>query len=177
MASLFTHAFSALTFSRFFAFQNPPVRIWSLGILCSVLPDLDVITFAFGISYGDFWGHRGFSHSIFFALIFAFLVTLIFFKNIEPRSSKWFAVLGYFFICTASHGFFDAMTNGGLGVAFFAPFDNTRYFLPWQPVQVSPIGVANFFSEWGLRVIISEFLWIWLPALVLAFLFGKLKSK
>lgn len=75
------------------------------------------------------------------------------------------------------HGFFDAMTNGGLGVAFFAPFDNTRYFLPWQPIQVSPIGVANFFSEWGLSVIISEFLWIWLPALVLAFLFGKLKSK
>jgi len=177
MASLFTHAFSALTFSKFFSFQNPPARIWGLGILCSILPDLDVITFGFGISYGDFWGHRGFSHSILFAFIFAFLVTLIFFKNIEPRSSKWFAVLGYFFICTASHGFFDAMTNGGLGVAFFAPFDNTRYFLPWQPIQVSPIGVANFFSEWGLSVIISEFLWIWLPALVLAFLFGKLKSQ
>ncbi len=177
MASLFTHAFSALTFSRFFSFPNSTMRIGGLGILCSILPDLDVITFGFGISYGDFWGHRGFSHSILFALIIASIITFIFFKNIKPRSTKWFALLGYFFVCSASHGFFDAMTNGGLGVAFFAPFDNTRYFLPWRPIQVSPIGVTNFFSEWGLRVIISELLWIWFPALVLVILIGKLKPR
>lgn len=66
---------------------------------------------------------------------------------------------------TATHGLLDAMTNGGLGIAFFFPFDNTRYFFDWRPIQVSPIGIRNFFSEWGLRVIISEAVYIGLPGL------------
>jgi membrane-bound metal-dependent hydrolase YbcI (DUF457 family) len=59
---------------------------------------------------------------------------------------------------TASHGVLDAMTDGGLGIAFFAPFDNTRYFFPFRPVKVSPIGLS-FFSARGLDVIWSELLW------------------
>jgi inner membrane protein len=59
------------------------------------------------------------------------------------------------------------MTNGGLGVAFFAPFQNDRYFFPWRPIQVSPIGVASFFSEWGLRVVRSELQWVWLPSAII----------
>jgi len=60
------------------------------------------------------------------------------------------------------------MTDGGLGVAFFAPFENRRYFLPWRPIHISPIGIGRFFSERGLAVVQSELLWIWLPAAVLA---------
>jgi inner membrane protein len=60
------------------------------------------------------------------------------------------------------------MTDGGLGVAFFSPFDNHRYFLPWTPIRVSPIGLGRFFSPRGLEVLQSELLWIWLPAAVLA---------
>ena len=60
------------------------------------------------------------------------------------------------------------MTNGGLGVAFFSPFSNRRYFLPWRPLEVSPIGVSAFQSRWGVRVLGSEAKWIWLPLGVLA---------
>ncbi|HKV62349.1 MAG TPA: metal-dependent hydrolase [Candidatus Acidoferrum sp.] len=74
----------------------------------------------------------------------------------------------YLFLATASHGFLDAMTNGGLGAAFFSPFDNHRYFLPWTPIRVSPIGLGRFFTQRGLEVLQSELLWIWLPAAVLA---------
>jgi inner membrane protein len=74
----------------------------------------------------------------------------------------------YFFLATASHGFLDAMTDGGLGVAFFAPFDNHRYFLPWTPIRVSPIGIGRFFTDRGFVVLQSELLWIWLPAALLA---------
>jgi inner membrane protein len=74
----------------------------------------------------------------------------------------------YFLVATASHGLLDAMTDGGLGVAFFSPFDNHRYFLPWRPIHVSPIGVGRFFSERGLAVLQTELLWIWLPAALLA---------
>ena len=67
------------------------------------------------------------------------------------------AVLG------ASHGILDAMTDGGLGIALLAPFANTRYFLPWAPIPVAPIGLAAFFSKWGLEIIEWEMVYIWLP--------------
>jgi inner membrane protein len=44
----------------------------------------------------------------------------------------------------ASHGILDAMTDGGLGVAFFSPFDDTRCFFPFRPIKVSPIGLSFF---------------------------------
>src|SRR6267378_8050335 len=59
----------------------------------------------------------------------------------SARWARWCPTPGlwrFFFLATASHGLLDAMTNGGLGVAFFAPFCDTRYFLPWQPIVVSP---------------------------------------
>ena len=62
----------------------------------------------------------------------------------------------------ASHGLLDAMTDGGPGVAFFAPFANRRYFLPWTPIRVSPT-----FTSRGTAVIRSELFWIWVPAGVL----------
>jgi len=73
----------------------------------------------------------------------------------------------YFFLATASHGLLDAMTDGGLGVAFFAPFDNHRYFLPWTPIRVSPLGIGRFFTSRGFAVLQSELLWIWVPSAVL----------
>jgi len=61
----------------------------------------------------------------------------------------------------------DALTNGGLGVAFFSPFDTQRYFFPWTPIQVSPIGASRFFSTRGIDVLWSEIVWIWGPAILL----------
>jgi inner membrane protein len=55
------------------------------------------------------------------------------------------------------------MTDGGLGVAFFSPFDTTRYFFGFRPVVVSPIGIGKFFHESAFIVLKSEAKWIWLP--------------
>jgi inner membrane protein len=134
-----------------------------------MLPDIDVIGFRFGVRYGDFWGHRGFTHSLLFASILAALALVVGFPHaLSGLSRAWLWL--YFFVAAASHGFLDAMTNGGLGVAFFSPFDNTRYFLPWRPILVSPISVTRFFSERGLAVLQSELIWIWIPAGLLAVL-------
>jgi inner membrane protein len=62
----------------------------------------------------------------------------------------------------------DALTDGGLGVAFFSPFDNGRYFFSWRPVHVSPIGAERFFNggrAWD--ILGSEFVWIWIPTIFL----------
>ena len=40
------------------------------------------------------------------------------------------------------------MIDGGLGCALFWPFDLTRYFAPWRPIPVAPIGM-DFFSPHG----------------------------
>jgi inner membrane protein len=131
-----------------------------------MVPDIDVVGFHVGIHYGDFLGHRGFTHSLFFAALLAGVVLILGFaagvSNLS-RVSLW----TYLFLATASQGFLDAMTDGGLGVAFFAPFDNTRYFFPWTPIRVSPIGISRFFSARGLAVVRSELLWVWFPTLVL----------
>ena len=94
-------------------------------------------------------------------------VILIAFRN--PASGEGKLLWFYFFLATASHGLLDAMTDGGLGVVFFSPFDTARYFLPWRPILVSPIGVARFLSPRGLAVLRGEIFWIWLPAVFLAF--------
>jgi inner membrane protein len=134
-----------------------------LGVVCSTIPDLDVVGFRFGISYGHVLGHRGLSHSILFASFLAGCLTLLFPLEVQLKASRW-TVFAFLFLSALSHGLLDAMTSGGLGVAFFAPFDNARYFFPWRPIRVSPISFSAFFSPTGLRVLRSELQWIWLPA-------------
>lgn len=167
MASAFSHAVVALSIGTCFYRPGTPKRVWIAGALCSVIPDLDVIGFRFGVRYGDFWGHRGFTHSLLFSALLAGVVVLLGFRGEQPPLSR-FALWMYFFLATASHGLLDAMTDGGLGVAFFSPFDNNRYFLPWRPIRVSPISFGRFFTYRGLEVLQSELLWIWLPAALLA---------
>ncbi len=168
MASAFSHAFVAIALGKTYTGARMPWRFWLLSALCAVGPDVDVVGFAFGIRYGDMLGHRGLTHSLAFALLLALVVVWFAFRAMPRRTRGWWALVTYFFVVTASHGALDALTNGGLGVAFCAPFSATRYFFPWQPVEVSPIGVAPFFSQRGLEVIMSEIVWLWLPAAALA---------
>lgn len=167
MASAFTHVFVAAALGKAVSPEKMPLRFWTLGLFCSLLPDLDVITFRLGIPYRHMFGHRGFFHSLPFALVVGLLVVLLAFRTVPRFNGRWWLLAGYFFAVTASHGVLDAMTDGGYGIAFFSPFSNTRYFLPWRPLEVAPIGVYGFFSRWGFEVILSELLWIWMPTLLL----------
>src|SRR5215467_8718082 len=167
MASAFSHAVAALSIGTCFYRPQMPQRVWIAGAACSVIPDIDVIGFRFGIHYGDFWGHRGFTHSLVFAALLSVAVTLILSQHGIAGIGR-IALFAYLFLAAASHGVLDAMTNGGLGVAFFSPFENSRYFLRWRPILVSPISVHRFFSGRGLAVFRSELLWIWVPAILFA---------
>jgi len=167
VASAFSHAIAAAAIGSAFYRRGLPARFWVLGAACAIVPDADVIGVALGVPFRSLFGHRGLSHSLVFAAVLAAVVVPVFFARMGTEASPARLWL-YFFLATASHGVLDALTNGGPGIAFFAPFDNARYFLPWRPVVVSPIGIRPFFSEWGLRVIESELRWVWLPSLVFA---------
>ncbi|MEJ2543362.1 MAG: metal-dependent hydrolase [Calditrichaceae bacterium] len=167
MPSIFTHSFVGIISASIFKTTKFKIKFFILSIICPVLPDLDVLAFKFGIPYEHFFGHRGFFHSLSFAFLLAAIIILIFFWSKEIKFKSKFGLLLYFFILTASHGILDAFTSGGLGIALLSPFDNTRYFFPYTPIKVSPLGISAFFGEWGKRVIISEMLWVWLPLIIL----------
>jgi inner membrane protein len=161
MPSAFSHAIVATAIGKVVEPKQVPWWYWGLGAVLSAVPDLDVIGFHFGVHYGDVMGHRGFTHSLFFAALLAGLVSIAFVG--QNQISCW-RLFFYLFLATASHGVLDAMTNGGLGVAFFSPFTTARYFFPFHPIKVAPIGVGRFFSAKGLDVVRSEAFWLWIPS-------------
>ena len=134
-------------------------KVLFLATALAFFPDADIILHNMGVSYDSAWGHRGFSHSLTFALVIGILFSLPF------KNHRWQVAL-IFTLSIASHGLLDAMTTGGRGIAFFWPWENGRYFLPWRFIKVSPMSVARFFSKWGWEVIQSELMFVVLPCLV-----------
>jgi len=163
MASAVTHLFAAGVLGKTFMARKMPVRFWALAAFCSLIPDIDLIGYSYGIKYGDMLGHRGFTHSLSFAFLLSILVVGAAFHALPRFSKAWWQLVGYFFLATASHGVLDAMTDRGLGTGFFIPFDDSRYFLFWRPLHASPLRIARFFSEQGVHIITGELLSVWLP--------------
>ena len=166
MATFLTHPLIPLAMAAGLGRVPVTKRLLAAGMIASILPDVDVLAFYFHIGYGHPFGHRGFTHSIFFAG----LIGLLGLASARAFGATRVVAFLFLFVSTASHGLLDALTNGGLGIAFFAPFDNTRYFLPWQVIEVSPITASRFLSARGWAVIQSELRWVWLPAVTLGML-------
>jgi inner membrane protein len=170
MASLFGHGLVGFTLTKIASAKTSKVLLF-LAIVSAILPDLDVVTFG-KIPYTHPFGHRGFTHSIIFAIIWATILAFVFTKT---KRKLFFIVI---FLSTISHGVLDALTTGGKGVGFLIPFNNERFFFPWQVIKVSPIGISKFFSSRGVQVILSELKYIGIPCLiVLLFLHFTRKTK
>ena len=119
----------------------------------SFLPDADVIGFPLGIRYADEWGHRGATHSIAFSLVLGAAIGAAAWLVRRPPVRTAVAAS----LVLTSHALLDTLTDGGLGCALFWPFDLTRYFAPWTPLPVSPIGLG-FLSPYGMYVAAVELL-------------------
>lgn len=147
-----------------------PRGFWIWTAVCAMLPDADVFGLLVGIPYAGMLGHRGLSHSLAFAVAVGAITAWAWGRGHAGSAATFL----HFFAVTASHGLLDAFTDGGRGVAFFAPFEGTRFFFPWRPVHVSPIGAYFFTAHDGsgrpywISVVGSEMLWIWIPSAVVA---------
>lgn len=161
MPTILTHAAVPLAAGICLGHKHIPKPLLFAGMLAAILPDADVLAFKLGIAYLDQFGHRGASHSLFFALLIGLLAGAFapFFKV-----KAWLAA-GFVGISAASHGLLDMLTNGGEGVALFWPANASRYFFPWQVIEVSPIAIKRVLSARGLQVLLSEIYWVWLPLL------------
>lgn len=133
-------------------------RAWLVFPALAMLPDADVVAFAFGIPYASEFGHRGASHALATGAVVGASVGYAFMRN------KLGALLGA--LAMVSHGLFDTLTTGGEGIALLWPLTNERFFAPWRPIPVAPIGLG-FLSARGLYCVVVE-LALFAPFLVVA---------
>lgn len=158
MPTIITHAAVPLALGLGLGHKRIPGRLMVIGVIASILPDIDVLGFKLGISYGDILGHRGLTHSLFFAAMTAVYVA---YSSRMLKVNAWVAGL-YALVCIVSHPLLDMLTTGGLGVALLWPWSDERLFFPYRVIQMSPF-IDGFFSKRGLDVIVSELAWVWFP--------------
>jgi inner membrane protein len=159
MASI-GHVAVGLAAGRLYAGSGSSARLagaMAVFSALSLLPDADVVGFAFGVRYSAPFGHRGASHSLACAALVGLLAGLAAsrFGESNRRSRAFVRAALYSTAVVASHGLLDMLTDGGLGVALLWPLSTERFFAPWRPIPVAPIGMG-FFSARGMRVAAAE---------------------
>lgn len=161
MPTMFTHPAAPVAMALALGRGAVSGPLLAAGIAASILPDLDVLAFRFGVSYGDALGHRGLSHSFLFAVAVALA---------GACPCRWYRagyLKSFLFLLAAasSHAVLDAFTGGGMGVALLWPWSNERFFAPVRMIEAAPLSISRFLSPRGASVLLSELLWVWLPLL------------
>src|SRR3989338_8340680 len=110
MASAFGHGALAITLGTIKKFNLNKFKFYSFMVVLSVLPDIDVLAFHLGFPYEHMFGHRGFTHSILFAVIVSFLTSLLFFREIKKFGRDFWWLTFLFFLSLVSPGFLYALT-------------------------------------------------------------------
>ena len=120
---------------------RPLVRPFLIvGATCAVIPDLDAIGRPLYHAAGDLeflGGHRGFTHSLAFALVVGVIAGMATMRNARwNRVRLRFAI--FVALATALHGVLDTLTSIGAvtsPVQFFSPFSTRGYTSPWHPLH------------------------------------------
>jgi inner membrane protein len=164
MPTVFTHVAVPVCAAIALGTRRVPVSALLAGMLASIVPDFDGLAFKLGIAYGGMTGHRGFTHTLAFALLLGLAGWWLAPRWGMRRAVGW----AWIALCTLSHALLDMLTNGGIGIAIFWPFSDVRYFSPWRPIEVSPIALKRFFSQRGVVVLLNEMVTVWAPLLAVS---------
>ena len=159
MPTIVSHAAVPLALGIGLGNKTIPRPLLVAGLVASMLPDADVIFFRFGATYDDVWSHRGFSHSLGFAIVLGLIAALSLRRLAPPL-----VAFAFIAVSAASHGLLDMMTNGGHGIAILWPLNDQRYFFDWRPIRVAPLVLSRFPAR-AAAIVKTEALWIWLPAI------------
>jgi inner membrane protein len=163
MPTVMTHAAVGAAFGVVAPLARRRGAFLAVSAGLAMLPDLDVIGLALGVPSSSMWSHRGLTHSLVAALVVGFGLARL---SVPSLVGARRALGLYFSAVMASHGVLDAATDGGRGIAFLAPFTAERWFLPWRPIAVSPLGL-DVLSSSGAGVLESELRWVWFPGLLI----------
>ena len=165
MPTIVTHAALPLIAAWALGPKRLPLRLAFAGAVVAVVPDLDVVGRAFGVSADSLLGHRGASHSAAAALVMAVLGCWRMGATVPRQTSFAFLLLA-----GLSHGLTDMLTDGGKGIALLWPLSGERLFAPYRPIEVSPILLRGFEKGKLPQVLLSELLWLIGPAMIMALL-------
>jgi inner membrane protein len=110
------------------------------GALAQSIPDIDFISSFWMTTPGNLLAHRGFTHSILFALLIAPLLALIAEKIHRPHNIPFKKWLLFFATEIFVHLFIDGFNNYGIG--WLEPFSHARF--SFNAIYV----VDPFFSIW-----------------------------
>lgn len=140
MPTIMTHTAVPISIWIMLGKRIIPLQLLIVGIFFAILPDVDVVTFKFGIPYESDWGHRGFSHSILFAFSLSVLASIL----VRRFCARIEVVFSFLFLSILSHGVLDAMTSGGLGIGFLIPYSSKRFFSIRDRSAFRPSGSKTF---------------------------------
>lgn len=163
MPTIFSHVAVPVCLALALGSRRVPPPMLLAGMLAAVVPDFDGVAFKLGLAYGGIWGHRGFTHTLGFALFTACLGWALAPRWKVPRWAG-FAWVG---LCAWSHPLLDMLTNGGVAIPLFWPFSGERFFSPWRPIEVSPVALSRFLTQRGADVLLNELRTVWWPLLTL----------
>lgn len=119
----------------------------------AMLPDLDVAWVAMGVADHGLGGHRGFTHTLAFAVLLGLLAA--WWAVLRGRGA-WRAAL-FVTSAVASHGVLDALTFDSRGLMLLWPLTDAKIAFDWRPIPSAPTGLA-FIGSRGVEVAIVELL-------------------
>lgn len=167
MPTPITHALVGSSLAQLTPDSTPRWKVAVLLGFLAALPDLDMALHYLGVPYPSTFGHRGLSHSIFFAACIGFIVGCGALVHGRGKFGRALAFALVTAVAVASHGVLDAATNGGAGIGLFIPFNDDRFFFTLRPIIVSPFSPTTFLER-AYRILRSEVIWVWCPLLCLS---------
>ncbi len=160
--TLIGHA--ALGFGVFGAARTRRGALWGMTrrtllaccLLLPMLPDADVVMHTW-VKYGHPLGHRGFTHSLLFALVVGVLVawSLARLGKLTRSRSAVLKASALFVTLLASHALTDAMTTGGKAPLLLWPITTEGQWAPSRVIPVSPMGKSLLRTEWSSKQLAS----------------------
>lgn len=211
MCTLITHGIVGYGFGRMVERSGAPRRFAVLCAVTAMAPDADLLLYVLGfdtfvpmeidgVVYQVDAYHRGATHSLLFAPLFAALLAWIA-RGWTRRSMKaystshsetatqrdrpravappcsWLWLTAMFTLATLSHSLLDAMVREARGIQFLLPLSDTRYHFPWRPFLAPDYGLQNIFSLTTLKIHTPEILLLWIPAFVIVRMHPSAKLK
>ena len=121
-----------------------------IGAIVATIPDLDVILYLFYDKLEMLSIHRGFSHSIIFSILGAFLIAFVLSKIKWFQSIKFKTLVLFSWLCLFTHMLLDTFT--AYGTQLFLPFSNRRLGFDSinvvDPIYTVPLIVCLILSLW-----------------------------
>lgn len=121
-----------------------------IGAFVATIPDLDVILYLFYDKFEMLSIHRGFSHSITFSILGAFIIAFVlskikWFQSVDKKMCLIFA-----WLCLFTHMLLDTFT--AYGTQLFLPFSDSRLGFDSinvvDPIYTTPLIIGLILSLW-----------------------------